>query len=129
MHAIRNQFLKRMAALVLCYYAVYPAVWWAFHRNAVHGLSAYFLAILPAIPILAMLVVAGMFLTVQKDEFKRFLVTQSLLWGVGAIFTVIILWGFLQLFLHIQPLNSLMLLPIFGGVALIAKFSIRRRYR
>src|ERR1700733_12068595 len=41
------------------------------------------LDLLPAIPILAMILVMSRYLTRETDEFIRLLVTRSLLWGIG----------------------------------------------
>lgn len=129
MTAANSRLLKRLVPVFIFYYLAFPAVDWTFRHHNPHGPLAYVLAIVRALPVLALFVLVGMFFAEEKDEFKRFLITQALLWGVGLTFALSTVWGFLELFTHAPHLNILMLLPIFCLVAVMAKFALRRRYR
>ena len=45
--------------------------------------AAYLLAVLPAFPIMGALVVTGLYLAEEKDEFQRQLLVESVLGGIG----------------------------------------------
>jgi len=48
------------------------------------GIEVYFLAALPALCILGMLIVMAIYLRDEKDEFQRMLIVRSLLWATFA---------------------------------------------
>ena len=41
--------------------------------------------LLPAIPIIGIIAVVGLYLAEEKDEFQRNLLIQSMLWGLGQV--------------------------------------------
>ena len=65
------------------------------------GLAAYLLAILPALPILVAMVVVGLYLAEEKDEFIRNTQVQAMLGGIGGTLAVTSVWGFLENFVHV----------------------------
>ena len=129
MDAVRVRLIKRFVPFLVFYYVAFPTVEWAFHYHAPHGLLAYALAIVPALPALAVIILVGMYFAEEKDEFKRFLITQSLLWGIGITFAFTTVWGFLELFTHIPHLNAALVFPFFCLLAGTSKLVLCRSYR
>jgi len=85
------------------------------------GVLAYALAVLPAIPLIGMLAVFGMYLAEEKDEFQRFIGVQSMLWGIGGTLAVTNIWGFLESFVHLRHLNPILdavIFWIFMGISI-----------
>ena len=68
------------------------AIWGIGYRHLT-GVPAYLPAILVALPGVAFIVIFGLYLSEEQDEFQRNLWVQSLLWGIGATLTVITFWG------------------------------------
>jgi hypothetical protein len=83
-----NPAQKRYWIRLLVTLAVYAAflflALWEFIHHHPAGVLAYALAILPAIPIVGILVILGLYLAEEKDEFLRSLTVQSMLWSLGA---------------------------------------------
>ena len=55
----------------------------------------YALALLAAIPVIGMIVIIGKYLSTEKDEFIRNMVTQALLWGLGVMMVGESIYAFL----------------------------------
>src|SRR5208283_3075438 len=94
-----------------------------------HGAPAYAAAVLPALPILWVLVETGRFLAVEKDEFQRNLLVQCLLGGIGGTLAVTTIWGYLEDFARAPRLDLIWVYPIFWLFVGLAWPVVYRRYR
>ena len=56
----------------------------------------YLLAVLPALPLVGSLVIVGLYIAEESDEFERSILVQSMLWGLGGALSVSTVWGFLS---------------------------------
>ena len=128
-----NQAIRRFkfrcyasAALVILF--VFAAVA-SFRLLHLHGVVAYFVAILPALPILWALVAVGQYLREETDEFQRALHVEYLLWGIGGTLAVTTVWGYLEDFVQVRRLDLIYIYPIFWLFVAIAMPVVRRRYR
>jgi hypothetical protein len=63
---------------------------WGFHYHHLHptGVLAYLCAFLNSMPMIAFIVVFGLYLAEEKDDFMRALWVQSILWGIGVTLTI-----------------------------------------
>jgi hypothetical protein len=95
----------------------------------VRGFTAYLLAILPAFPIIGALVVTGLYLAEEKDEFQRQLLVESLLGGMGITLAGTTVWGHLESFIHVSHLDSIWIYPIFWIATGISMPFVWKRYR
>ena len=111
----QKRFFVRSAIAMLLYIALLVPTILAFVRYRPAGVLAYTLAILPALPILAMLVVVGLYLAEEKDEFIRNLQIQSLLGGIAGTLALVSVWGFLENFTKVPRLDLFLVYPIFWG--------------
>jgi len=101
----------------------------AFRSWHLKGLLAYPVAVLPALPILWVLIETGRYLAVEKDEFQRNLLVQCLLGGTGGTLATTTIWGYLQDFAHAPRLDPIWIYPIFWLFVGIAWPVVNRRYR
>jgi hypothetical protein len=67
------------------------------------GTWLYVAAVVPALPILAAIVVVGRYLVEETDEYQRTLLVRAMLWATGATLAVTTIWGFLESFAHVRP--------------------------
>jgi hypothetical protein len=93
------------------------------------GVTLVLLALLPTLPIVAGIVVIAQYLSEQKDEFVRTLLIESMLWGVGATLVVTTVWGALEKFAHIRPMDLFLIYPLCCVFAILARVVVKRRYR
>jgi hypothetical protein len=100
-----------------------------FHRFHPHGPLAYLLAVLPAIAIFAVIVSLGVYLVEEKDEFKRNLMVEALLWGLGGVLVFTSVWGALETFIRIPHFNATYTYTIFWLCVGVGVPVLHRRYR
>ncbi|MGC2583388.1 MAG: hypothetical protein WA399_14895 [Acidobacteriaceae bacterium] len=117
-----------MAAAVLCIAFSLAAVGGIRHGH-VSGLSSYFLAVLPAIPIAWTLVITGAYLGEEKDEFQRTVYVQAILLGIAAMLAVVTAWGYMEDFGRAPHLRLAWVYPMFWIFVVAAFPLVRRRYR
>ena len=106
------------------------AIWGSGYRHLYPaGLLAYFPAILFALLGVAFIVIFGLYLKEEQDEFQRAVWVQSLLWGIGATLTVITFWGSLAEFELAKDLKLTFVFPLFMLITCIARLVLMLRYR
>jgi hypothetical protein len=124
-----RRYLWRFIPTMIAYVVVLLFVEWFVHRFHPAGALLDGMAILPAIPIIGIIVVVGLYLAEEKDEFQRNLLIQSMLWGLGAILSLTTVWGFLQIFTPIPRFQPFMTFPLFWCFQAIATGALQKRYR
>jgi hypothetical protein len=125
-----QQRLRRRAIPVLvCYFAVFFAVWWVFEHHRAHGVLAFVLAALPALPLIGAIILIGRYIHEETDEFKRAVMVEAILWGAGLTMVVTTLWGFVELFNPIVRLSAVWVFTVFCVMVVISKLLVRRRYQ
>lgn len=124
-----KRYLRRFIPTMLVYVAVIFGVSWAFNHLEPTGPLAWILAVLPALPILAVIAFMGLYIKSETDEFIRAMLVESMLWGVGVTMAVMTVWGFLDMYLDAPRLSSFWAFPIFCMAMGVAQQFVRRRYR
>ncbi|MGD1107901.1 MAG: hypothetical protein ABR865_12720 [Terracidiphilus sp.] len=106
------------------------AIWGSGYRH-LHpaGVLAYLPAILFALLGVAFIVIFGLYLSEEQDEFQRAIWVQALLWGIGATLTVITFWGSLVEFELVKDLKLMFVFPLFMLITCIARLVLKLRYR
>lgn len=102
---------------------------WAFHYRHLHpaGALVYVCAALQSMPLIAFMVVLGLYLAEETDEFMRAFWVQSLLWGTGAVLAATTFWGAMEK--YGQPAHVGMGMVQFVFYFYIALCSISRCWR
>jgi hypothetical protein len=90
---------------------------------------AVLVAILPSLPIVALIAIVGLYLKEETDEFQRVLVAQTFLWGMGGTLAVTSLWGFLELFTQVPHLETYLTFALFWFFVALARLALWFRYR
>jgi hypothetical protein len=93
---------KRYQRDVLRFMAAYVVVllcssWFVRHDGAKH-FYLYFWSVIPAIPIIAVIVRMGRYLQEEKDEYQRVVVMRSILFGTAALLGMVVVNDFLRAF-------------------------------
>ena len=103
--AIRR-YMIRLIVLVSLYLVTLFAAVLTFKANAVSGVPAIILAILPALPIIGVFWAVMRFLIEEPDEFMRMLLVRQCLVATGFCLTIMTVWEFLQNFDIVPPGNG-----------------------
>lgn len=129
----RNPAQKRYIARFIPTMAVYVisifTVSWVFNRYEPSGPLAWGLALLPALPLLAVIAIMGLYLREEGDEFVRNVLVESMLWGVGLTLAIMTVWGFLEIYADAPRLPAFWAFPIFCMGMGLAQPLVRRRFQ
>lgn len=126
--AIRRYLARFLTAMALYVVFLIAAVL-AFPRYHPTGAAAYALAILPALPIIGVIAVVGLYLAEEKDEFQRAVLIQGMIWGIGATLAATTAWGFLEVFSLAPHAPLYLIFPLFCACAAVSCGLLKRRYR
>lgn len=127
--AATRRYLYRFLATMMFYVLFLFGAVWAFPRFHPTGVLAYLLAILPALPIIGGIVVVGIYLAEEKDEFQRTLFIQAMIWGIGATLSLTTAWGFLEVFQLVPHFELYLVFPLFCTLTGFASGMLKARYR
>lgn len=93
------------------------------------GLALFLMAALPALPVIAIFAAVGMYFKEEQDEYQRSVLIGCMLWGTGALLTVLIFASFLKIFGwkgHMPPFLGFWVFFVF---MMAAKITYRVRNR
>jgi hypothetical protein len=116
-----------VAAGLCVLFAVVAALTFRFGHP--HGVLAYLIAVLPALPIVGVVVSTGVYLGEEKDEFQRNLLVQALLGGTGGVLAATMAWGYMENFAHAPHVDLIWIYPLFWVFVLISFRVALWRYR
>lgn len=119
------RFFPAMTAYVGVLFA---SLWWIRHQNP-QGPLLWVLAVAPALPIIAVIAIMGLYLIEETDEFVRATLVQAMLWGMGATLAGCTAWGFLENVDLAPHLPLYMVFPIFCAAMGLAQPIVRWRYQ
>jgi hypothetical protein len=124
-----RRYLKRFVVTMGAYVIFLLLASWAFKHHHPVGPVAYGLALLPALAIIGVIISVGLYIAEETDEFQRNVMIEAMIWAVGATLAFTTVWGFLEMFVHIQPLQPFIVFPLFWFVEGIATTLLKLRYR
>ena len=127
--AVKRRYQRRNMAVMIAYVVTLIGAIFAFVRLHPTGVLAYALAALPGLAVVGSIVVMGLYLREETDEFERAIHMESALWATGGALAIATVWGFLEMF-HLAPqVWSWAVYPIWGALMGPAQAFARRRYQ
>ena len=87
---------------MVLYVGAVLGVTWLFNNQPPEGPIKLVIAVLPAAPIIGVLIVMGRYLVEEADEFLRLQHAISLLVAAGLTLSFCAVWGFLEIY-HLVP--------------------------
>jgi hypothetical protein len=87
-----------------------------------HGWVLYMVALLPAVPVLAVLAILGRYLREETDEYLRMLAMRSLIVASGALLGTIVVNDFLRAIAHGAALDPFVCFVVFFVAFGIAQY-------
>jgi hypothetical protein len=126
-----RRYAQRMGAVGLVYLATVWVITRYVHQHHPTGAKLFMLAAVPAFDIVAMLVVVGIYLRDEVDEFKRHQLIVSILWAVGFTLALMAFVDFLRSYQSITAPPPFMEFTVFWiSMALVQGIlSFRSRVR
>jgi len=127
-NAAQRRYTLRFIPATILYIAFLLLAKIVFRHHPV-GWVQYAVAVLPALPIIGMMAIVGLYLMEEPDEFEKTVMVQSMLWSIAGTLSLTTVWGFLETFVHVEHLDSYMSFPIFWVFVALVTPIIRWRYR
>ncbi len=125
----QRRFLVRFALCMALYAVALVAAVVVFVHFRPSGVGGYVLALLPALAIIGMLVVIGVYLSEETDEFIRNMQVRALLGGIGGTLSVVSVWGFLENFMQVRRMDLFLVYPLFWVATGVSSAVVWLRYR
>jgi hypothetical protein len=127
--AAGRRYLRRFFPAMAGYIVVLFASLWLIRTYGPTGPLLWMLGVAPAVPIIAVIAVMGLYLMEETDEFLRTVLVQSLLWGMGVTMAFCTAWGFLENVGVVAHFPLYLVFPVFCGAFGLAQPFVRRRYQ
>lgn len=114
-----RRYERRVLSLSVVYALFLLAAVYSFKHQLLSGTIAYAAAILPAVPIIGIFAVIGVYLLEEQDEYLRMLMVRQTLWASGFALSIATIWGFLEAFELVHQVESYYVAVLwFGGLGL-----------
>ncbi|PIB91465.1 hypothetical protein [Caulobacter sp. FWC2] len=126
---VMKRYRRRLAVAMLAYTVILVGSLSLLRGDHLTGPLLWIVAAAPAIPILGVLVVMGLYLKEEPDEFERRIHVEAMLWGLGAVLGVSTVWGFLSNAGVIPSPPLFLVFPLFCLAWGFSQPLIRRRYQ
>jgi hypothetical protein len=91
-----RRYVQRMRAIALIYLGTVWVITRYVHQHHPTGAKLFMLAAVPAFDVVAMIVVVGIYLRDEVDEFKRHQLVVAILWAIGFTLALMAFMDFLQ---------------------------------
>lgn len=114
-NSAQRRYIARFVPVMIAYVVVLFASTWATKEYAPQGLALYLLSVLPAVPILAVLWIMGVYLREEQDEYVRDRLAAAMLGGIGLTLAVQTVWGFLELGANVGHFPTYLSFPLWCG--------------
>lgn len=111
----QRRYVARFVPAMLAYVIVLFACTWANRAYQPEGAALYVLSVLPSLPLLAVLVVMGLYLREERDEFIRNRLVTAMIGGIGITLAITSVWGFLEEGAHVAHFPTFLAFPIWCG--------------
>jgi hypothetical protein len=92
----QRRYLWRFFPMMTAYVVVLLACNSAIRAWHPQGAALFLLSLLPALPLLGVIAVMGLYLAEEADEFIRNRLITSMMGGIGIMLAVTTVWGFLE---------------------------------
>ncbi|MBI0473959.1 hypothetical protein D9601_01090 [Sphingomonas sp. MA1305] len=96
MNPAQRRYLRRFFPAMGTYVVVLFTCTWLYRDLKPTGALLVLLSVLPALPIVAAILVMGAYLIEERDEFIRSRLVASMVGGLGIMLAITTVWGFLE---------------------------------
>lgn len=124
-----KRYLRRFLPMMLAYVVVLTVSLWTIRHHHPQGPLLWLLAVAPALPVIGVIVVMGLYLIEETDEFVRAMLVQAMLWGLGVTLAGCTAWGFLENVDLVPHVPLYLVFPIFCGSMGLAQPIVRWKYQ
>ncbi|MDF7776284.1 hypothetical protein P1X14_13590 [Sphingomonas sp. AOB5] len=109
--AAARRYVKRFVPTMIAYCAILAGVTWYIDAARPAGAVLAGLSILPALPIIGVLIVMGLYLAEETDEYVRQRLVTCMIFAMGVVLALSTVLGFLQIHRVIGQVNVFWAFP------------------
>lgn len=95
-NSAQRRYTFRVMGLMTAYVALLFLANWLFKSGDAVGAAAWLIAILPALPIVGVILVIGRLIVELRDEYVRMLLVRQTLIATAVMLAIATAWGFLE---------------------------------
>lgn len=129
MSPANRRYLTRFVPTMLAYVVIILGVGWLFENNPPQGAVKYLIALLPALPIVGVIIIVGRYLVEETDEFMRMRHVMALLFAMGITLSLCTMWGFLENYADVTHINAFFAFPLFCASWIVSAAVVAWWYR
>ena len=107
-----RRYLKRFVPTMMAYVVLVIATSLIVAKLHPAGAALVALSVLPALPILGILVVIGLYVREESDEYVRQRLVVAMLFGIGVVLAAATVLGFLQIYHAIGQIDVFWAFPV-----------------
>jgi hypothetical protein len=122
-----RRYVWRIWPTMVVYSIVLVASETLLESETITGPLKYFVAVAPALPLVATIYFVGELLYQKEDEFLRHLWIEGSMWGAAITLAATTVWGFLEI-AGAPRIPLYWVFPFFTFVAIVAAYLLRRKY-
>jgi len=116
-----KRYQRRVQVAMAVYFVVILGAAWVVKHLAVVGWRLYFWSVLPAVPIMVVIVAMGRYLQEESDEYQRLMMMRSILVGTAALLGTIVVSDFVRAFAEVDPFPPFASFIVFAVAMAIAQ--------
>ncbi len=116
-----KRYQRRVQVAMAVYFVVILGAAWVVKHLAVAGWQLYFWSVLPAVPIMVVIVAMGRYLGEETDEYQRLTMMRSILIGTAALLGTIVVSDFVRSFADTEPFPPFTSFIVFAVAMAIAQ--------
>lgn len=124
-----QRYRRRLSITMIIYTVTLLGSVMLLKHGGLTGPLLWLVAVAPAIPILGVLGIIGLYLKEEPDEFERAVSVEAMLWGLAAVLAVSTIWGFLSNAEVVPAPPAFLVFPLFCAAWGASQPLIRRRYQ
>ena len=125
--AVKRYLLRLLIAVTTYVIAVALTMHLLFHGK-LPVLAAMGLALIPSLPLVAIIAIVGLYLKEEKDDFQRELFIQTLLWATAGTLAITSFWSFVHIFARVPPVDGFHVFVLFWTLVGLAGFPLHYYY-
>jgi cytochrome bd-type quinol oxidase subunit 2 len=122
-------YRRRQSIAITVYVVLLFGVIWAKLGLSLSGPAAYAIAVLPCLPLVAVVAAMGLYLREERDEFERMVQVESALWATGVVLVLSTAWGFIEMLASAPHVPSWVWFPLWSVSLGFGNLITRRRFR
>lgn len=115
MNPAQRRYVRRFMPTMAMYVVTLFACVWGINRAEPQGVLLVLLSVLPSLPILGVIVVMGLYLSEERDEFIRARLVTAMVGGIGITLAVTSVWGFLENSGVVPHFMTMLAFPLWCG--------------